>query len=81
MTGENSQGPDPRIADALKQASGTIPITPGERLRIEFVVTAAGDVKLSLPGPQLEAEVWKFMAYAPEFIKTFYQKKRSPLSI
>jgi len=81
MNGDNAHGPDPRIADALKQASGTIPITPGERLRIEFVVTATGEVKISLPGPQVEAEVWKFMAYAPDFIKTFYQKKRSPLSI
>lgn len=77
----HDDGIDPKIAAALKAAIGTIPVESGERLRIEFVVTAQGEIKISLPGPQMEGEVWKMLAYVPEFIKAFYQQKRSPLSL
>ncbi len=66
----------------LRKASGTIPIEPGEKLRIEFVVTASGEVCISLPAdPRLEGEVWKVLAYMPDFIKKYYVQKVSPLAI
>ncbi len=77
-----NDGIDPRIQAGLRKASGTIPLEPGEKLRIEFVVTASGEVRLSLPvDPRMEGEVWKFLAYAPDFIKKYYQQKASPLAI
>jgi len=77
-----TDGIDPKIVNALKKASGTIPVEPGEKLRIEFVVTATNEVRISLPAaPQMEGEVWKFLAYAPDFVKQYYQKKVSPLSL
>lgn len=71
----------PIINDALKQAAGTIPVTPGERLRFEFVVTSAWEIKVSLPPPQLEGEFWKAYVYFADFAKHHYQVKRSPLAI
>lgn len=72
---------DPTIKQALKQAAGTIPVTPGERLRFEFVVDMKGEIKVSFPPPQLESEFWKMVGYLPDFAKAHYAQKRSPLAI
>lgn len=72
---------DPKVAAALRQASGTIPVTSGERLRFEFVVDVKGEIKCSFPPTQLESEFWKMMAYLPDFAKAHYAQKRSPLAI
>jgi hypothetical protein len=72
---------DPVVAQALKQAAGTIPVTTGERFRFEFVVDVKGEIKISLPPAQLESEVWKMMGYLPDFVKAHYAQKRSPLAI
>jgi hypothetical protein len=77
----SNDGVDPKIAAALRQAAGTIPVTAGERLRFEFVVDAKGEIKISMPPPQLESEFWKMYAYLPDYAKAHYVQKRSPLAI
>jgi hypothetical protein len=77
----SNDGVDPKVASALRQASGTIPVQAGERLRFEFVVDVKGEIKCSFPPQQMESEFWKMMAYLPDFAKAFYAQKRSPLAI
>lgn len=77
----SNDGVDPKVAAALRQASGAIPVQTGERLRFEFVVDVKGEIKCSFPPPQMESEFWKMMAYLPDFAKAHYAQKRSPLAI
>ena len=85
--GDGTKPVDPAIANALKQAAGTIPFQPGELLRFEFVIGPTGVVKISFPPKPAEAQFWKLMAYLPGLAMQHYnagaglQPPKSPLSI
>ena len=72
---------DGTIHNALKHAAASIPVTPNERLRFEFVVDAKGEIKISFPPSQLEGEFWKMLEYVRDFAKAHYSQKRSPLAL
>ena len=71
----------PLVKDALKQVSGLLPVKPDDRLRFEFVVRGDGEIQVSMPPPQLEAEFWKAYIYFQDIAKHHYSVKRSPLAI
>lgn len=72
---------DPAIAAALKAASKTIPVTQGERLRIEMVVDGHGEIMLSLPPSHQEGDFWKAYVHLMDFAKVHYAGKRSPMAL